>query len=46
MENKNNMEFQLNNDDILILYTDGVTESQNSNEEEFGEERFKNIVCI
>lgn len=43
-ENIDNMEFQLNNDDILILYTDGVTESQNSNDEEFGEERFKNVV--
>lgn len=42
--NIDNMEFQLNNDDILILYTDGVTESQNLNNEEFGEKRFKTVV--
>ncbi|NOX66196.1 MAG: SpoIIE family protein phosphatase [Chlorobi bacterium] len=39
-----NMEFQLNNNDILILYTDGVTESQNSNDEDFGEERFYETI--
>ena len=43
-QNIDNMEIQLNNDDILILYTDGVTESQNLNDEEFGEERFNNII--
>jgi serine phosphatase RsbU (regulator of sigma subunit) len=38
------MEIQLNNDDIIILYTDGVTESQNSENIEFGFERLKNVV--
>ncbi|MEN8193241.1 MAG: SpoIIE family protein phosphatase [Bacteroidota bacterium] len=42
--NIENMEIQLNNNDILILYTDGVTESQNLNAEEFGEERFENLI--
>ncbi len=42
--NLDNMEFQLNNNDILILYTDGVTESQNSNYENFGDERFSETI--
>ncbi len=31
--------------DIIIIYTDGVTEAMNSKEEEFGLENFKNIIC-
>ncbi len=42
--NIDNMEIKLNNDDILILYTDGVTESQNVDGEDFGMERLKNVV--
>ena len=42
--NIDNMEFELNINDILILYTDGVTESQNGNDEDFGDERFKKII--
>jgi len=42
--NIDNMEFQLNNNDILILYTDGVTESQNSYNEDFGDERFYETI--
>ncbi len=38
------MEIKLNNDDILILYTDGVTESQNNENVDFGLERLKNVV--
>ena len=30
--------------DVLILYSDGVTEAMNGNEEEFGEEKLKEIV--
>ncbi len=30
---------QLQSNDILVLYTDGITEAQNQEEEEFGEER-------
>ncbi len=33
-------ELQLNPGDVLILYTDGVTEATNSNNELFGEQRF------
>ena len=31
-------------DDILILFSDGITEAMNSNEEEFNEERLKEII--
>jgi phosphoserine phosphatase RsbU/P len=42
--NIDNMEIKLNNNDILILYTDGVTESRNSIDEEFGFERLSSVV--
>jgi serine phosphatase RsbU (regulator of sigma subunit) len=42
--NIENMEIKLNNNDIMLLYTDGVTESRNSKNEEFGFERFKDII--
>ncbi|NOZ60123.1 MAG: SpoIIE family protein phosphatase [Calditrichaeota bacterium] len=35
---------QLAEDDILILYTDGVTEAMNNRRELFGEERFLQVV--
>ncbi len=35
---------RLNKDDILMLYTDGITESQNDKEEEFGLDRLKEAV--
>jgi sigma-B regulation protein RsbU (phosphoserine phosphatase) len=38
-------ETTLNPGDTLILYTDGVTEAINPEEEEFGESRLINIVC-
>jgi len=31
-------------DDVLVLYTDGVTEAINDREEEFGEERLLNVI--
>ena len=31
--------------DVLLLYTDGVTEAMNANEEEFGAERLASIVA-
>ena len=43
-ENLDEMEIKLNNDDILILFTDGITESQNSAGEEFGIERFEEVI--
>ncbi len=35
---------QLAEDDILILYTDGITEAMNSRRELFGEERFLEVI--
>jgi sigma-B regulation protein RsbU (phosphoserine phosphatase) len=37
-------ELSLEKNDIVILYTDGVTEAMNQREEMFGEERLNNIV--
>ncbi len=37
-------EISLETDDIMVLYTDGVTESINSHEEEFGEERLCQLI--
>lgn len=34
----------LNSGELLVIYTDGVTEAPNSEDEEFGEERLKAIV--
>jgi sigma-B regulation protein RsbU (phosphoserine phosphatase) len=48
MENKNkfiiNKYFQLNSGDILLLYTDGITEGVNSNGEMLGIEGLANII--
>lgn len=33
-----------NVDDMLVMYTDGVSESMSENAEEFGEERLRNLV--
>lgn len=38
------MEIDLNNNDILALYTDGVIESQNAELEDFGYDRFEKIL--
>jgi len=38
------MEIQLDNNDILTLYTDGIPESQNSSLEEFGYKRLEKIL--
>jgi serine phosphatase RsbU (regulator of sigma subunit) len=38
------MEISLNYNDILVLYSDGIPESKNSNFEDFGYERIEKIV--
>lgn len=38
-------ECQLNPGDVLVLYTDGVTEAFNPRREMFGEERLLQVVC-
>ena len=38
------LEIQLNNSDILTLYSDGITESKNSRLEDFGSDRFEKIL--
>lgn len=38
------MEFTMGNDDIIVCYTDGLTEAMNSKREEFGVERVMQIV--
>ncbi|MCF6269903.1 MAG: PP2C family protein-serine/threonine phosphatase [Melioribacteraceae bacterium] len=42
--NIDNMEIKLNNNDIIILYTDGVTESQNVDNVDFGLEKLKSVI--
>lgn len=37
-------EFQLEADDKLLLYTDGLTEAMNENEEFYGEDRLENFL--
>lgn len=34
----------LKEQDILVLYTDGITEAKNSDLEDFGESKFENII--
>ncbi len=38
------MEIKLNNNDIVTLFTDGITEAQNSQYEEFGFSRLERII--
>lgn len=36
---------QLHPGDVLVVYSDGITEAENPHDEMFGEERFKTIIC-
>lgn len=38
------LDFTMGNDDILVCYTDGLTEAMNSSREQFGSERVKQII--
>jgi len=38
------MEIQLNNNDIVCLFTDGITEAQNKNLENYGMDKFSKLV--
>ena len=38
------LEIELNNNDIIAFYSDGITEAKNSAKEDFGYERFENIL--
>ena len=38
-------EIDLRTGDLLVAFTDGVTEALNSAGEEFGEERLKEVLC-
>jgi serine phosphatase RsbU (regulator of sigma subunit) len=38
------LEIQLNNNDILTLYSDGITECKNSRLEDFGLDRFEQVI--
>ncbi|HHM23406.1 MAG TPA: serine/threonine-protein phosphatase, partial [Bacteroidetes bacterium] len=38
------VDLQLAKGDLIFLYTDGVTEAMNPQEEEFGEERLKDLL--
>lgn len=40
----NQKDVQLNPNDLLICYTDGVNEAMNTDEEEFGTDRLKNCI--
>lgn len=42
--NLKEMEISFDYDDIIVLFTDGIPESKNLTEEEFGYERLKNII--
>ncbi|GJQ64280.1 MAG: hypothetical protein SCALA702_33330 [Melioribacteraceae bacterium] len=38
------LEFDLKNNDIIVLYTDGIPESQNAELEEYGYKRFEEVL--
>lgn len=38
------LEFDLKNNDIIVLYTDGIPESQNAELEDYGYERFEEVL--
>lgn len=43
-ENLDDVKIKLQKDDVLIFYTDGITESKNNLNEDFGDERFLQVI--
>lgn len=43
-ENLEEYKIKLRNNDTVVLYTDGITESKNKNLEDFGEDRFAQLL--
>ena len=41
---KQEIKIDLIENDILVLYTDGITEAKNQNMEDFGEERLRKLI--
>ncbi len=39
------VEFRMEENDVLVCYTDGITEAENSSGEQFGRERMMKIIC-
>jgi sigma-B regulation protein RsbU (phosphoserine phosphatase) len=37
--------FEISTGDTILLYTDGVTEAENNQEQQFGEERLNSLIC-
>jgi serine phosphatase RsbU (regulator of sigma subunit) len=44
VQNLSETEFILEESDILVLFTDGITDARNEHQEEFGYKRFENII--
>ncbi|NCQ19471.1 MAG: serine/threonine-protein phosphatase, partial [Ignavibacteria bacterium] len=43
-ENLEEIFIEAKSEDVFVLFTDGLTESRNSFEREFGEEKLKNVI--
>ena len=39
-----NMHYDYNPGDVMVIYTDGIVEARNKNEEEYGEERLREML--
>ncbi|MGE5435720.1 MAG: GAF domain-containing SpoIIE family protein phosphatase [Syntrophothermus sp.] len=42
----NSEEIELQKDDVLVMYTDGVTEAKNLNDDEYGDERLEELIKL
>ena len=41
---RNSLSITCNPDDVLVLYSDGITEAENTDEELYGMDRLKNVL--